>query len=234
MKLGQYAAALGSILQEKRLNVIANNLANAQTPGYKRDIVRFTDFLYEETHTQMQPGSLKTTSAPLDLAIIGDGFFKVKTDKGIVYTRSGHFSLDAEGRLVTPEGWFVLGKNGIIKLSSTDVVIDRNGQITEVNQEEGPGAPARIVDTLDIVTFDKPGSVKKVGQNYFMPSDPNAKEIRPKNVFIQQGALEEPNFSIVEEMTNLIDTLRIFEAYQKTLRTFHNEDKQLIRKVSER
>lgn len=234
MKLGQYAAALGSILQEKRLDILANNLANSQTPGFKRDIVRFTDFLYEETYTQMQPGPIKTTSAPLDVAITGEGFFKVKTDQGILYTRAGHFSLDAQGRLVTPEGWFVLGENGIIKLNSTDVVIDHSGQIMEIDKAAGPGAPPKVVDSFDIVTFENIKSMKKVGQNYFKPLDPKAKELKPKTLLVQQGALEGPNFNIVEEMTNLIETLRIFEAYQRTLRTFHNEDKQLIRKVAEK
>ncbi len=234
MKLGQYAAALGSILQEKRLDILANNLANSQTPGFKRDIVRFTDFLYEETYTQMQPGPIKTTSAPLDVAITGEGFFKVKTDQGILYTRAGHFSLDAQGRLVTPEGWFVLGENGIIKLNSTDVIIDHSGQIMEIDKAAGPGAPPKVVDSFDIVTFENIKSMKKVGQNYFKPLDPKAKELKPKTLLVQQGALEGPNFNIVEEMTNLIETLRIFEAYQRTLRTFHNEDKQLIRKVAEK
>ncbi|MBW1975454.1 MAG: flagellar hook basal-body protein [Deltaproteobacteria bacterium] len=226
MKLGYYAPALGAILEEKRLDVIANNIANANTPGFKKENARFTDFLFEETHTIFDQGTIRTTSSPLDLAIIGKGFFKVKTDKGILYTRAGNLMLDSEGRLITPEGWPVLGKNGEITLRSPDVIINEKGEILE---EDGT-----IVDTLDVATFDSLDKLQKIGKNYFKPLSPNLSPKEATEYKIQQGALEEPNLNVVEEMTKLIDTLRTFEAHQKVMKTFHDEDRQLIRKASGR
>jgi len=226
MKLGYYAPALGAILEEKRLDVIANNIANANTPGFKKENARFTDFLFEETHTIFDQGTIRTTSSPLDLAIIGKGFFKVKTDKGILYTRAGNLMLDSEGRLITPEGWPVLGKNGEITLRSPDVIINEKGEILE---EDGT-----IVDTLDVATFDSLDKLQKIGKNYFKPLSPNLSPKEATKYKIQQGALEEPNLNVVEEMTKLIDTLRTFEAHQKVMKTFHDEDRQLIRKASGR
>lgn len=226
MKLGYYAPALGAILEEKRLDVIANNIANANTPGFKKENARFTDFLFEKTHTIFDQGTIRTTSSPLDLAIIGKGFFKVKTDKGILYTRAGNLMLDSEGRLITPEGWPVLGKNGEITLRSPDVIINEKGEILE---EDGT-----IVDTLDVATFDSLDKLQKIGKNYFKPLSPNLSPKEATEYKIQQGALEEPNLNVVEEMTKLIDTLRTFEAHQKVMKTFHDEDRQLIRKASGR
>lgn len=226
MKLGFSAAALGSILQEKRLEVIANNIANAQTPGFKKDEVRFTDFLYQETHTRMEQGSIRVTSSPLDIALVGPGWFKVKTNEGILYTRSGNFTRDAEGRLVTSEGWPVLDESGgEIHINSTDVTIDDGGRIFEKGVTVGK---------IAVVDFDETVRLEKVVGGYFRAVGSDVKERESNRARIQQGALEEPNFHIVEEMTRMIDTLRMFEAYQKAMKLFYSEDTQLMRKVSGR
>ncbi|SFM47292.1 flagellar hook-basal body protein [Thermodesulforhabdus norvegica] len=226
MRLGFAASALGSILQEKRLEVIANNLANAQTPGFKKDDVRFTDFLYQETHTRMDQGPIRITSSPLDVALVGPGWFKVKTDEGIFYTRSGNFMRDPEGRLVTPEGWPVLDESGgEIQINSTDITIDERGRVLENGVTVG---------TIAVVDFDEGVRLEKVRGGYFRTVGSDIREQEPEGTRIQQGALEEPNFHIVEEMTRMIDTLRMFEAYQKAMKLFHSEDTQLARKVSGR
>jgi flagellar basal-body rod protein FlgG len=223
MRIGSYAAALGSMEQGKRLEVISNNLANASTPGFKREDVRFTDFLYEETRSQMTQGSVKTTSHPLDVALVGDGYFKVQTKEGIFYTRAGNFTLNASGQLSLPDGALVLSKNNRpITLKSENVTIDEKGRITENGTE---------VDQLAVVRFDSSVKMEKVGFNRFKPSQENAKEQEANTTIVKQGSLEEANFNIVEEMTKMIDTMRTFEAYQKTYQTLHEEDRQLIRRT---
>jgi len=223
MRIGSYAAALGSMEQGKRLEVISNNLANASTPGFKREDVRFTDFLYEETRSQMTQGSVKTTSHPLDVALVGDGYFKVQTKEGIFYTRAGNFTLNASGQLSLPDGALVLSKNNRpITFKSENVTIDEKGRITENGTE---------VDQLAVVRFDSSVKMEKVGFNRFKPSQENAKEQEANTTIVKQGSLEEANFNIVEEMTKMIDTMRTFEAYQKTYQTLHEEDRQLIRRT---
>jgi len=223
MRIGSYAAALGSIEQGKRLEVISNNLANASTPGFKREEVRFTDFIYEETYSQMTQGSVKTTSNPLDVALVGDGYFKVQTKEGIFYTRAGNFTLNASGQLSLPNGALVLSKKNLpIKLESENVTIDEKGRIMENGNE---------VDQLAVVQFDPSVKMEKRGFNLFKPSQEDAKEQEANTTIVKQGSLEEANFNIVEEMTRMIDTMRAFEAYQKTFQTLHEEDRQLIRRT---
>ncbi|MEJ5300781.1 MAG: flagellar hook-basal body protein [Thermodesulforhabdaceae bacterium] len=223
MRIGSYAVALGSIEQGKRLEVIGNNLANSSTPGFKKEEVRFTDFIYQETYSQMTQGNVKTTSHSLDVALVGDGYFKVQTKDGIFYTRAGNFTLNASGQLSLPDGSLVLSKNGRpITLKSEDVIIDEKGRIIENGNE---------IDQLAVVRFDSAVKMEKVGFNLFKPSDQNAKEQDADKTIVKQGSLEEANFNIVEEMTRMIDAMRAFEAYQKTFQTLHEEDRQLIRRT---
>ncbi len=226
MRIGSYAAALGSMEQSKRLEVIGNNLANATTPGFKKKEVRFTDFLFQETWSRMNQGTVKTTSHPLDVAIVGDGLFKVQTKEGIFYTRAGNFTIDESGQLSLPGGALVLGKNGgPIRLDEGEVVIDERGRIIQ------NGA---VVDQLAVVRFDPSVTMENVGGALLKPSREGAKEEVAESAVLQQGSLEEANFNLVEEMAKLIDTMRVFEAYQRTFQTLHEQDRQLIRRVASR
>ncbi|MCX7822993.1 MAG: flagellar hook-basal body protein [Syntrophobacterales bacterium] len=226
MRIGSYAVTVGSINQTKKIEVIGNNLANASTPGFKKEDVRFIDFVYAETHTDMTQGNIKTTSQSLDVALVGNGFFKVQKKEGIFYTRAGNFMLDASGQLILPDGSLVLGKNGSpITLKSYDVIIDEGGRIFE---------GGKVVDQLAVVSFDKSVKMERVGYNLFKPSDKDAKEQDAKEVVVKQGSLEEANFNVVEEMTKMIDTMRAFEAYTKVYQVGHEEDRQLIRRVVSR
>lgn len=223
MRIGSYSVTLGSIEQMKKLEVIGNNIANASTPGFKKEEVRFVDFVYEETRTQMSQGNVKITSQPLDVALVGDGFFKVQTKDGIFYTRAGNFMLNASGQLSLPDGSLVLDRNGRpIDLKSYDVRIDEKGRIFE---------NGKISGELAVVSFDKSVKMEKVGFNLFKPSDQNAKEQEAKDIVVKQGCLEEANFNIVEEMTKMIDTMRTFEACEKFYQTLHEQDRQLIRRT---
>ncbi|QCQ22695.1 flagellar hook-basal body protein [Desulfoglaeba alkanexedens] len=222
MRIGSQVATLGSLQQEKRLDVIANNLANANTPGFKKEGVRFEDFMFQETYSQYEQGPIRTTGNPLDVALLGKGFFRVQSPDGILYTRAGNLTMDAEGALVTQEGWPVLGQGGVIELTGRHVRIEPDGQIFD---------DGFAVDTLDLVAFPEGTRMLRVGGNGFRPADAAAAPEAAVDCTVEQGSLEDPNFSVVAEMTQLIETLRIFETYQKMSQTFHQEDTQLISKL---
>jgi flagellar basal-body rod protein FlgF len=222
MRIGMYAAALGAREQQKRLDVIANNIANTDTAGYKKDVVRFQDFMVETTSPRLEQGAIRTTGHPLDVALSGNGFLRAQTDQGVLYTRSGNLTINKGGTLVTQEGWPVLGKNGPIHVNSTAIRIDTNGQVFDNNQSVG---------TLDLVSFPPKSVLTKVKNGFFKPADSQQTPLPSKECSVQQGALEQANFNVVEEMTQMIDTLRTFEAYQKIQQSFDQMDSQLTTKV---
>ncbi|MFP5212859.1 MAG: flagellar hook-basal body protein [Acidobacteriota bacterium] len=228
MKIGSYAAALGSIEQQKRLDVISNNIANASTSGYKRDDVHFRDFLYETTYTETKPGPVKETQNPLDIALVGDGYLKVQTDQGILYSRAGNLTLNQERTLVTAEGYPVLGQNGPIQLqddtSSVETLrIESDGQVFDGDNS---------IDTLDIVQFPKETILRKTKGVYLKPMNDQDQPTQAENCSVKQGSIEGANFNVVEEMTRMVDTMRMFEAYQKVLQTTHQDlDGAIISKL---
>ena len=223
MKLSPYTAVLGAIQQEKRMDVIANNLANSATPGYRKVGTRFENFMELQTYTQSAQGPVRQTSNPMDVAINGDGYFRVQTDRGERYTRAGNLTIDPQGRLVTPDGWPVLGQGGPIQIEGTEVRIDPQGRVYDGEN---------LVDTLDVVAFAPGVRLVHDERNLLMPADPTAFPVPAQNYTLEQGTLEGANFSAVQEMTSMIETLRIYEACQKMTKISYEEDKQLINQVA--
>ncbi len=223
MRLSPHTSVLGAIQQEKRMDIIANNLANAATPGFRKVGARFKDFMDLQTYTQTMQGPVHRTGNPMDVAINGEGYFRVQTDQGERYTRAGNLTLDAQGRLVTADGWPVLGQGGIITLQGTDVRITASGQVYD---GETP------VDTLDVVAFGPDVRLVHDERNLLKPSDPNVLPMPAQNFTLEQGALEGANFSTVQEMTSMIETLRIFEACQKIMKISHEQDKEIINQLA--
>lgn len=226
MRLGAYASALGSIEQQKRLDVIANNLANANSPGYKKDSVHFSDFLGEVSYTDMSQGPIHDTGNRMDIALSGNGLLRVQTDQGVQYTRAGNLTLDSSKNLVTQDGYPVLAKNGPIRVeNSTNFRVDETGQVFDGNNR---------VSSLDIVQFPPGTLLKKTQHGYFEPAEKETQPVAATNCTVQQGSLEGANFNPVEEMVKMVDTMRNFEAYQKTMMTFDkNLDGQIISKMSD-
>ena len=225
MKLGAYTAALGSIQQEKRLDVIANNIANANSPAYKKDNVQFSSMLGEVSYTSMDQGQIQETGNKLDVALSGNGFLTVKTDKGTYYTRAGNLTVDSKKNLVTQDGAVVQGKNGPITVENASRMrILEDGQVFDGNN---------ALDNLDIVEFPKDVTMKKVQNGLFQPDTQGASPTKATNCTVRQGALEGANFNIVEEMVKMVETTRSFEAYQKTMQTFDRDlDGQLITRLT--
>lgn len=207
--------------QVDRNNVVANNLANINTTGFKKDFVFFDAFGEELKkrdgqnhsidHTQ---GQLKQTENPLDFALSSRGFFTVETDKGVAYTREGHFKLDNDGLLRTASGHLVLGETGPIVLLGKNikpetVTVTRNGEVYRENE---------FIDRLQITDFENKDQLKKIGDNLFSASD----DAIPDENFeaeVHQGFLEESNVNPAQEMIQLIEVQRQFESLQKMVRS---------------
>jgi len=226
-----YAIGANALLrQEKRLALIANNLSNAQTVGFKKETASFKEIMgqtiggkiekevIEEYQINVRQGELQITNKDLDLAIEGEGFFKIKTPQGIRYTRNGQFRLDKDQKLVQADGFPVLGKRGEIFLKGGKVSVEPNGLIKVDNQE---------VDQLAIVTFPNLNGLQKEGHNLFQLAIPQ-EEKEAGEAFIHQGFVEAANVNPIEEMIALIETHRNFEAYTRLLQANDELDAKAV------
>jgi flagellar basal-body rod protein FlgF len=254
---GYYGATGGMVTQFNRLNVISNNLANVNTAGYKQDDIVIGDYerifsekrdnlplenntkeaakflnralnkvpIVVEEYTKFDIGNLQKTGNPLDLALKQkNAFFSINTPDGEKITRAGNFSIDEKGYLVTKEGFQVLDKkNKPIKLQpSYPVKIDENGNIYQNK---------KLIATIKIVKIDNLNTLKKIGNNLF-DFIPDTVIVDSKNSVLQ-GFLEKSNVNPVKEMTNLIETNRLVESYQKVMTTFMDDlNKYAIEKLA--
>jgi flagellar basal-body rod protein FlgF len=215
----QNSAVIGLFRQERRYELISNNLSNAQTPGFKKDVPIFHEVFSEALHpslstlsmdsefsqTLLQQGEIQSTRNPLDLAIEGEGFFKVKTPEGVRYTRNGNFRLTREGVLVQSNGFPVLSRNGEITLRGNQIAVEKDGAIKVDGADR---------DKLALITFADLKALKKEGKTLFkLEGEQEEKEAEGAGVI--QGALEGSNVNAMEEMVQMIDSLRTFEACYK-------------------
>jgi flagellar basal-body rod protein FlgG len=211
--------------QWQRHEVIANNLANSATPGFKRDdIALVPDSVAASTRSaNIQPlpaggsmlqwtdftqGYIQTTGRNLDAAINGPGFFVVETPGGQRFTRAGTFSVTKDGLLVSSTGNAVLGRNGPMTLTSSRVHIGPTGEVYDNGQ---------LVDTLRVVDFPKPYRFFKEGGGLFVPVDPAVESVPAQGFEIAGGAIEASNVSTVQTMVSMIDVLRTYEAAQRAM-----------------
>jgi len=231
-RLGLLESVETLINQEQRLNQVSNNLANVDTPGFKKETVTFDEMLYQanrfrqrvgkglQINTIHQQGVVQKTDAPLDLAISGDGFFQVQTPAGVRYTRAGNFQRNNEGLLVTANGYPVLGEAGPVTLAGTKVDVASDGRLYVDGVQ---------VNRLSVVTAD-PKALKKEGENLFRLADGAAAEASPNSQLLQ-GHLEKSNVNTVTEMTEMIDLYRSYEGQQKMIRAVDDLDDLAVRKV---
>ena len=222
MDVGIYQAIRGSLIQGRRFDIITNNLANVGTTGFKKDVLTFDQALQEYVRTDLRQGNVRLTGNSLDIALEGDGFFKIKTPHGIRYTRNGNFCLNANGLLVTQHGDPVLGENGPLVIEGADIAIDTHGRIT---------ADETVVDTLSVARFVRPERLQKEGLSYCIYNGDEKEIVRPEDVLVRQGYLEESNVMVVDEMSRMIETLRTYESYQKVIQIFDETSHKAINEV---
>jgi len=240
MNRGFYMGASAMNLRAQELEVIANNLANVNTVGFKEGRVTnrsFADYLTLQqvdlgengvnsrplgvmttggsqpwlnyaVHTQ---GPLKYSGNPLDLALAGDGFFAVETPDGIRYTRSGNFTLDSEGTLLTQSGNAVMSDRDrpITLTGNGPIQISADGTITQDGQEAGQ---------LKIVAFNQINMMRPEGRNLYGYAGGTGEEL-PSDASVRQGYVEHSNVDSMRAMVRMIEVTRAFESAQKVVST---------------
>ena len=233
------SAVLGSMhVDMARLERVAMNLANVQTPAYKRELVLAPPFAARvdaasdaaSVHTDQRAGTLKPTGRSLDVALTGPGWFEVTTPQGTAYTRLGNFTLDAQGRLVTQQGHAVMGLAGDIVLQQGAPVIDAEGRIFE-SVAAGAKRDAAAIAQLKVVEFDAAAPIERMGDGLVLVRA----QARPAagGAQVQQGFLENSNVSHMQEMVRLLETMRHMETLQKVALGYDEMLGTSIRKLGE-
>ncbi len=200
-----------------QMDVIAHNIANANTAAFKEERVLFESYLEVidgqelafvkdfAVKIDLSEGPIATTGNPLDVAIRGDAFFRVDTPDGVRFTRGGHFELDADGALVTGDGHPVLGDDGFPILTipgDTEIKIDSNGTVSSETGEIG---------RLGLVFFADTGALVKQGGGLYATE---AVPLLAADAKVIQGSLEGSNVQPIVEMTRMISLLRSYQAAQ--------------------
>lgn len=224
----------------RSMDVIANNIANANTPGFKRENAKFEEFVthVRPSETQKGPqalsfvkdagivrdlgqGELNTTGATLDFAINGKGFFAVQTPAGMRYTRDGHFSLNQDGQLVTSDGYAVQGDGGNITITPDDgtVSVGADGTVSSILN----GAANQIAK-LQVVTFPNERAMIKQGSNLYSTTQAATPSTEST---VAQRMLEGSNVKPVIEISHMVEVMR---AYEMTA-TMTNSQEQLMRQA---
>lgn len=244
-----WTAATGMQAQQLTLDVVANNLANVQTAGFKRSRVDFQDLVYETlqapgaasaqgqeipsgfqvghgsravaTQRLFIKGDLQQTGNTLDLAIEGEGFFQIQQPNGdLAYTRSGAFKKDSQGRLVTSDG-FTVDPEITIPDNALTVTVGVDGIISVTL----PGqAQPQQVGTLQLARFINPAGLLSQGRNLFIPTQASGDATTGtpgQDGFgtLLQGFVEGSNVNVVEEMIGLITSQRAYEINSRAIRT---------------
>lgn len=215
---------LSSMQQDARhLDRIGMNLANAQTVGYQRETAAhpFARLAGEVAAAagvalDTRPGTLRSTGQKLDVALGGPGWFEVQTEHGTAYTRQGSFQVDAQGRLLTAQGHAVQGVGGDIQLPHGMPLIDAQGRIFEGAL---PGAAPGRTDgaplaQLKVVAAPQGAAVQRLGGGLVL-LEGEPQPLAAGDVQVRQGFLENANVNSMQEMVQLMQTMRHFEAMQK-------------------
>lgn len=217
------------------LDLLANNVANASTGGYKADREFYSLYsgadatsdstmpVIERPWIDLSQGEIHATGNPLDLALSGRGFFAVNSPSGPLYTRNGSFQRAADGRLVTSDGYPVRGAAGAPLILRDGRSIDIDGDGT-VHQE---GA---VVGKLEIVDFTSGNGIVKQGNNYFRAAAPGTAS--PSPAAVRQAHLEASNTGSAEGAVRLVSVMRQFEMLQKAATLAADMNRQAVEQVA--
>ncbi len=225
MLLEMTRAAQTGLRKERQYELSSNHLANANTVGFKKEILSFDQMMKARLTTDHSDGDVRLTGNKLDLALRGNGFFKVQTPAGFRYTRNGNFTLNSEGLLVTQKGAPVLGAGG--------GSISIQGDNVFINEAGGIFVDGEATVNLEVVDFINREELQNEGENLFSFKGNSLDEIVPEEVKVVQGGLETANLSTVYEMTKMIETQRMYETAQKMMRTLDELDTKAISMASQ-
>jgi flagellar basal-body rod protein FlgF len=237
------AAASGIQARMDSLDMLANNMANGSSSGFKADREFYSTYfspatdggfnpavgdspVVEKNWTDFTQGGLTPTGNSTDLALTGSGFFAINGPNGTLYTRNGSFQISSQGTLVTGEGYTVRQTNGqAVQLSGTGPIsVSAQGEISQDGQPIGQ---------LQIVTFADPTQLTKVGGSYFQSPDPQTvTPIPATGATVAQGKLEASNSSPAESATRMVSLLRHFEMLQRAIKVGTDMNKSASEEVA--
>jgi len=239
------------IALQRELDVVANNIANLNTSGYKADNVVFQEYIMpvaranqfrggdravsfvhdRATWLDLSQGSVQQTGNPLDIALSDEAFLTVQTPRGERYTRNGALQINGSGQLVTSEGLAVLGESGPIVFQGNDrnVAISTDGTISV---REGQNTTDSQRGKLRLATFAQPQRMQKDGTSTYMAPPGMAPEAAPR-VRVIQGAIEKSNVRSVVEMTRMIEVTRTYTQLAGMLQQQSDMRRAAIEKLAE-
>ena len=242
-----WTAATGMVAMQTHIDTLSNNLANVNTTGFKKSRAEFEDLMYQTlqiagTQTQnggrlpvgmqigmgvrpvtvhkfFSQGDFKNTGNPLDMAIEGEGFFRVQMNGEDVYTRAGAFKLDNEGRVVTPGG-HILQPEFTVPPETVSVVVTETGHISALDKD----GTALAETDIELYRFQNPAGLTAIGRNFYRESEASGDAVAgtpgDENYgTIAQGYLEGSNVEMVDEMVGLIVGQRAYEINSKAITT---------------
>jgi flagellar basal-body rod protein FlgF/flagellar basal-body rod protein FlgG len=232
MGSGKYGALSGAVAREQAMTNIANNLANINSNGFKKNRISFAAILrgaqqvtadsrginltrIRKIGTDFSQGGMQDTGRPLDVAIDGEGFFKVRRGNEVFFTRGGHLMIDENGMVKTADGLNLIDAGEeplqLETAAGQNVSIGENGEIA-INGEPGGGQ-------IQVFAVNDPDKLVKVGGSLYRLDEGGTSQ--PAEAFrVVQGSLETANVNMVEEMTSMIATQRSFEAHHKVLESY--------------
>jgi flagellar basal-body rod protein FlgG len=240
MDAGIFSAMSGSLAAQTRLDALANNLANANTAGFKAERVLqraekagdvvppptavATPVTSDYVLTDFSQGPVSQTGNPLDVALTGDGFFVVKTDRGERLTRGGSFTIDSGGYLAASDGSRVQGTSGDISVppQGGPIAIGTDGTIRAGDQRIGQ---------LRVVHVEDPSQLVRESGTRFAPGAEAPADLPPGRVHVIQGAIEGANLAPVEGLVQLIETVRGFETYMRAAERLDQVTSKAINEV---
>jgi len=261
-----YTAALGMETQQRRLEVLANNMANANTSGFKKESVFEKSLIDANVNLQNIPGSaeqddsptgsnvngsnlnystyvnytkgaFQETGNPLDLAIENEnGFFVLQDEDGNqYYTKSGSFKLSNDGTISAMDGKLLLGAEGLLNLSNDSSkdpssMSDSKAMNLKINANGEIFSNEKLKGNIQIINIDNPETLKKVSNSEFIATDVTISDALPQEeVFVRQGWLENSNVNIIQEMIEMIELQRQFDAGSKVI---HANNETLDKTIS--
>ncbi len=221
----------------RQMDIIANNIANSETPAYKGEYLRFAHRVAStdsgepltfaeasEMQRDFSEGALMLTGNPLDLAIRGNGFFAVETDNGVLYTRNGRFTLNNDGEIVDSRGNRLLWEQG------TSVRLPDRARNITIAQDGTVETDSGRIGRLRLVTFPDNNRLARVGNSYYFANGMTPTDA--EDAEIVQGALERSNVSPVLQITRMISVLRSYQSLSQFVSAENDRQLQAIRTIT--
>lgn len=235
MENSLYVGLSGQVALQEKMALIANNVANLNTPGFRGQNAVFKEYISDQKRMKedvslvydygqyqvTDPGPIKITGGPLDVALVGPGFLGVQTPEGVQYTRAGNFSLNAQGELITSTGLKVAGQGGPISIpeNAKYVIIGDDGTISTDQGQIG---------ALMVMEFKDYQKLEPTGNGNYKTAEAGTPATQTKVI---QGKLEGSNVSGVLEMTRMIDVLREYQSVQNMMQSEHQRQQTMIQRL---